>query len=512
MRVAGAEVVLILAVSRTVERASTRQRLRRWIDAAVDWVERAALRGGSPALKERRFGPWPEGVRVVTDARPRAQVEAMQTASADVLIDLAPDTASAPVPIPPAGRWHLCYTIGVGGTRRPRLRRPSNWAGLAESMLSIELASGERLETGVGVSALRRSGYSRDRDAVYWRSSLLPARRLTRLVAGEIIPSSGLDTPAPSTVDQAPLTGTPSAIVTVLGLAATVTGKVLERIVFRTGWLVLVRLREPGQDVPRDMSGFEPIGAPAGRFYADPFVVATRDGPRLYVEDCPDGTHRGRISTLRKDADGRWGLEGVVLDDLEHRAYPHVLDTETGLLVTPDSGRSGGVDIFIARGPDLGLERIGRCLDGVSASDPTLLWHDGLYWLFVTVTEHGMSPWDELHLFSSASIGGVWHPHPRNPVIADVRRARPAGRIFRRGDALIRPGQDCSEAYGRRIVLSAITKLTPSDYEERIIGSIEPEGIPGITRTHTYTFDGSIEALDGYRRLRRGPRRARSAR
>ena len=70
---------------------------------------------------------------------------------------------------------------------------------------------------------------------------------------------------------------------------------------------------------------------------------------------------------------------------------------------------------------------------------------------------------------------------------------------------LVRPGQDCSEEYGKRIVLSAITELTPKTYEERPIGSIEPQGLPGISRTHTYTFDGPIEALDGFRRTLRRP-------
>ena len=91
----------------------------------------------------------------------------------------------------------------------------------------------------------------------------------------------------------------------------------------------------------------------------------------------------------------------------------------------------------------------GACLADVPASDPTLLWHDGRYWLFVAATGRGMSPWDELHLFSAARLADVWEPHPQNPIVADVRRARPAGRIFSRGGELIRPGQDCSVEYGR---------------------------------------------------------------
>jgi hypothetical protein len=504
--VAGAEVVLILAAAPVLEPTSARRRLLGGIEATYDWLERWALRGGPAALVSRGPIPLPTGVPVVRRAPVEAQIDALRAARADVLIDLAPEDGAPPPPSPPAGRWHLRYAVGVDGARRPGLTRPAASAGLAESLLSIELGEGPALETEVGVSALRRIGYSRDRDAVYWRSSLLPARRLARLVAGEAVRSAVGDAPALPHVKWTSSARRAWAGPPFVELATTVVGKVLGRVLFRTGWLVLVRSREPGQGPPRDLSGFRPIEAPKGRFYADPFVVDTGGGPRLYVEDCPDGAHRGRISTLRKAADGRWTLERVVLDDMEHRAYPHVLRAGTGLLVSPDSGRGGGVDLFVDHWPAAGLERIGRCLEGVPASDPTLLWHDGRYWLFVTVTGHGMSPWDELHLYSAATLAGVWHPHPRNPIVADVRRARPAGRIFRRGDEWIRPGQDCSVAYGRRIVLSAINTLTPDAYAEHPISSIEPDGFPGVRRTHTYTFDGSIEALDGYRRVFRRPR------
>jgi hypothetical protein len=178
---------------------------------------------------------------------------------------------------------------------------------------------------------------------------------------------------------------------------------------------------------------------------------------------------------------------------------------DDGLLLTPDNGRDTGVDLFLERAGNGGPDRIAHRLDGIAASDPTLLWHEGRFWLFVSVKGHGMSPWDELHLYSAASLADVWQAHPRNPVVADVRRARPAGRIFTRGGDLIRPGQDCSREYGERIALSAITKLTPDAYEEHPIGFIEPTGFAGVRRTHTYTFDGSFEALDGYRRVARRP-------
>ena len=105
--------------------------------------------------------------------------------------------------------------------------------------------------------------------------------------------------------------------------------------------------------------------------------------------------------------------------------------------------------------------------------------------------------------YSAASLGGPWHPHPGNPVVSDVRRARPAGRVLERDGCLLRPAQDGSGAYGRRIIWNRIEVLTPTDYRETPVGSIEPGWLPGVVCTHTYTADGRFEALDGVRYERR---------
>ena len=104
------------------------------------------------------------------------------------------------------------------------------------------------------------------------------------------------------------------------------------------------------------------------------------------------------------------------------------------------------------------------------AWDPTLLRHDGRYWLFVTMAAPGVRPSDELCLYSADSLTGPWRPHPRNPIVSDARRARPAGRILADQGHLVRPSQDGSGAYGRRIVLNRIDVLTPDDYEETPVG------------------------------------------
>ena len=173
------------------------------------------------------------------------------------------------------------------------------------------------------------------------------------------------------------------------------------------------------------------------------------------------------------------------------------------------------VELFRARRFPVEWEPYAVLLRDIRAWDPTLLRHDGRYWLFAAVAAVGASDSDELCLYWSESLTGPWRPHPRNPVVSDARHSRPAGRILVDGGSLVRPAQDCTGGYGRRIVLNRIEVLSPDEYRETPIGTIEPRWLAGLLRTHTYTVDNGMEAIDGLRyerRLRFGRRRERAVR
>ena len=104
---------------------------------------------------------------------------------------------------------------------------------------------------------------------------------------------------------------------------------------------------------------------------------------------------------------------------------------------------------------------------------------------------------DELYLFFADAPEGEWQPHPRNPVVSDVRRARPAGRVFARDGELIRPSQDCSIRYGGAVMFNRIVQLTPTDYAEVPAGRMGPGWLRGGLGTHTFNSDSEYEVVDG---------------
>ena len=258
--------------------------------------------------------------------------------------------------------------------------------------------------------------------------------------------------------------------------------------------------------LPRDLGGFEAIAAPAGHFYADPFVLASGDHTYLYVEDWLPETQRGAISVLEVGSDGRpRGRARRVLERPYHLSYPFVFEHGDQTYLVPESSADQTVELY--RGvalPDR-WEPLGPILRDIRAIDPTVLEHDGRLWLFAGVAMPGASPWDELWLWSAPTLDGPWVAHPANPIVSDARSARPAGRILLRDGVLYRPSQDCAPTYGRRIVINRIDVLSPTDYHETPVATIEPRGIRGLSRTHGYDATAGLEVIDGRRSRWRGP-------
>lgn len=134
--------------------------------------------------------------------------------------------------------------------------------------------------------------------------------------------------------------------------------------------------------------------------------------------------------------------------------------------------------------------------EGVKAFDATL-WPDaGRWWMFVNVAEPNADACDELHLFSSETPLGPWSPCGDNPIVSDVRYARPAGPLFARNGARYRPSQDDSRGYGHSVVISRVEALGAGGYRETIVDRVSPGWRSDVIRVHTLGAAGRLRVVD----------------
>jgi hypothetical protein len=334
----------------------------------------------------------------------------------------------------------------------------------------------------------------RTRDAAAWESARLVVRSLRRAARAGGPPARLGDPARARRLPPARLTVAHTARTAVRGAAAR------SRSAFRRKeWFVAVRERSADGRV---LGPLHALPNPPGRYLADPFPIVVGGRRYLFVEDYSHAAGRAAISVCEAGLDGTWSPPRTVLEREHHLSYPFVFEHEDAIYMLPETGAAGRVELhraveFPRRWQ---LDRI--LLEGLTAVDATLHVQGGLLWLFANVDE-GHGDRGELRLYSSPSLDGEWRPHPQNPVVTDPGMARPAGRLFTRDGVLVRPAQDCSRRYGGAVVLCRVDELTPEAYRETPVGRIEPDWMPGIEGTHTYTFDSCYDYVDGYRSVRR---------
>jgi hypothetical protein len=281
-----------------------------------------------------------------------------------------------------------------------------------------------------------------------------------------------------------------------------------KRIVARSGdtlhWQIGIRTGShyiQGANKEANTAGFRWIESPKGHFYADPFVVE-RDGQHfVFFEDYDYRQKLGAIACAMVSPSGQMGEHRPVLVDNVHLSYPYIFAEGDSIYMIPESGAAGVVRLYrCTRFPEQ-WSPVTELFFG-PAFDTSVWKQDGMWWFFTTLVDpRGYG--NALYLFFSESLTGKWLYHPSNPISHDVRNARGAGRLFRKGDQLIRPSQNSIIRYGYGFALNEIVKLTPAEYQERTILSVEPNWCRGLKATHTYNQDGSIEVIDGQTLRRR---------
>jgi len=229
-------------------------------------------------------------------------------------------------------------------------------------------------------------------------------------------------------------------------------------------------------------------------FWADPFLIEHRGETWMFFEEYVDSLRKGVISCVRVDPAGDGAQTLRVLERPYHLSYPHVLAHEGEVFMIPESAQSGTVDLYRAvRFPDQWVFE--RTLLKLCAVDSTVFVADGQWWLFSSPRiVSGASALT--YLWTADSLFGPWRIASHQPVSSDVRSARGAGAVFRHGQQLWRPSQDCSGRYGRALVFNRIDRLGDSP-QETIVKVIEPTWLPNMSRIHTYSTGGGWEAIDG---------------
>lgn len=239
------------------------------------------------------------------------------------------------------------------------------------------------------------------------------------------------------------------------------------------------------------------------RCVADPFLVSEKDSFYIFYEALEAVTGQGVIA-VATSADGRrWEYKGVVLDEPFHLSYPCVFKWRGDYYMIPEAATTRSVRLYRAVHFPYRWEFVQKLIDQDDKlfKDNTIFEHEGRWWLFSETMGNRV-----LRLYYAETPLGPWTEHPRSPVVnGNPEIARPGGSVVNLDGRLYRFAQDDAKYYGRRVWAIEITKLSPTEYEERKVGKRPVlKGFDRWNRRGMHhlcpirTAEGWMAAVDGY--------------
>jgi hypothetical protein len=391
------------------------------------------------------------------------------------------------------GMWSLHHDDNRSYRGGPALfwevyeRNPES--GTVLQILTDALDGGKVIYRSIG--ATNFASVYKNRRATYWKSAEFMMRRLGDLHRDGWASLQALDTYNEPNTYARGIYRRPTNRKMLRFLAQTYAYRVREKVLstLEEQWVLAFRRR--GSD-----DRFRIVDPPADRFYADPFLAEHDGRTFVFFEDYSYVERKGTLACAELSANGI-GEPHTVLAGPDHLSYPSLFQWRGEWFMLPETGARRRVEIWRARRFPEEWELETVALNGFDACDATVWEHDGRWWMFVTRCVAGGPRAEEVSLFHADTPLGPWRPHRANPVISDAAHARPAGALYRDGDALIRPSQDARGGYGQAITLSRIDRLNPREYRETPIGSIRPTWHPLVRGTHTIARSSMFEVVDG---------------
>jgi hypothetical protein len=423
----------------------------------------------------------------------------------DIVLQLDGASTVARWPDPRFGVWTLEHGLGLPGpVRQSRLGLPPGGAEmlLAKPLTVTQLVATvgtDRQVIGQVVSRVDRLSLRRGARGHVVKLPSLVARTIAMVRARRALPEPTIEAHTNGAAEAPQATLGPATIS--LGLSRVVTSyarNLLRRKVTPLRWVVAVAegSRDPRGD---DGLAFRFLDPPEGLDWADPFPLDTPQGGLLFVEEYVRAAHRGRLAVVELDDSPRgWRSVETILDLPTHLSYPLVFQYADNWYLLPEQAATGGLELYMAEDFPTTWRWHSTALDR-PASDATVAEIDGRWWMFTAIKPKGGTAADELHVFHAATPLGPWTPHAHNPVLSDIRYARPAGRVYRHDDAWFRVAQDGAVSYGHSIVIIRIDRLEPDAYQETVVDVIRPDWAPGLMATHTINRTPTLTVVDAIR-------------
>ena len=225
----------------------------------------------------------------------------------------------------------------------------------------------------------------------------------------------------------------------------------------------------------------------AWNFKADPFYSENENS--IYFEKFNYFLGTGKLA--------KYSFENKCIKDIKtsdniHYSYPCTFEHEGETYLIPEGAQSNKIEIY--RVDQDSLKKVNTVIDGFAGVDPTIVEHNNTWYIFAT--DGLMGGHSYLNIFYAKNPLTEWTPHSLNPVKINLSNSRGGGSIFKEGDSLIRPAQNCFPEYGTSLVFNKIEQLSPYEFKEAVVGELKPTENSMFKGIHTFSKNKESLVVD----------------
>lgn len=400
---------------------------------------------------------------------------------------------------------HGIWALHHGDNQIRRAGAPAYWQALGDwsettEVKLVKLTADNSQVLYRSYSATDHMSFTHHKNSEYWKSAMFVSRvleKLHRIGAEAFELEVATDNQHPGFETEQAFTS-PTA-----GEKLKITAKKLRdkvhilfrKIFYYQQWFLLFDL-ESG--LSKNFNRYKKITPPKDRFWADPHIITANDKYYIFIEEYMLASKKGHISVIEMDHQGNHTFPVRVLEKDHHLSYPYVFMVDGDYYMIPESASNRTIELYKSTEFPFNWQWQMNLMEDVYAVDTTLYFDQHRWWLFTNMMDtEGASSLDELFVFYSDDFrSGNWQAHQQNPVISDIRKARPAGAIFEMNGNLYRPSQNCAHRYGFGFNINHITTLTPEKYQEVTVSEVKPNWQKHLQATHTFNKSGDLQMID----------------
>ena len=203
-------------------------------------------------------------------------------------------------------------------------------------------------------------------------------------------------------------------------------------------------------------------------YFADPFVITTKDDTYLFFEWFSNKNGKADIA-MAKQSEG-FAKYHKTAHFPEHHSFPYIFEYQDVIYCIPEANKTDKISLYRLENDKLIFDTDllqGRFVDSV-------LHHhkDGKWYLFTTPQKQSHT---HLLIYLADDLRGPYSEHFYNPVKVDCHDSRMAGMILNIDGNLIRPAQNSTRHYGESVTLNKVIELNEYQYIEKEIKEIKPD-------------------------------------